>query len=356
MVEVWRERIDHPSAWKASDFASPNAYAIAVAPRHVAAFDGALAALRRRGSRLYDIDRELFAVPSIADDLAEWREDVVAGRGFFMLRGFPMDRYSQQDIETIFWGIGTHLGTAQSQSVLGDRLGHLVDTTESDPNARAYRNKMELSLHTDLCDVIAMFSLRKAAKGGMSLLASAHAVHNEIVAAHPEYLDVIYRGGPYHRMNEEGPGEGPFTPHDVPALSYRDGLVSCRYVRELLDAGCDLAGRRLTAFEKAAFDFFDATAARPDICLRFVMEPGEMIFYNNWTILHGRTAFENGEHPDQKRHLLRLWLDVPGGRPVVPETAIYGGSGVAYQEGKTPSVDLHRYTRTLPLAPEDRIA
>ncbi|MBM3584221.1 MAG: TauD/TfdA family dioxygenase [Alphaproteobacteria bacterium] len=353
---VPRQRVNHPSAWKASDFTSPSDYVRPFTPRHLAAFDEALAVIHRDGRSLYQVDRQHFAVPALAEEIAGIRQEIVDGRGFVMYRGFPVDRYTQADIEMIFWGFGLHLGIAQSQSVLGERLGHIVDMTATDPHARAYRNKMELTLHTDLCDAIGMFSLRKAPKGGMSLLASALAVYNEILEKHPEDLDVVFRGAPYHRMGEEMPGESSITPHDVPALSYCDSKISCRYVRELLDAGADMAGRPLTTFEKAAFDFFDATASRTDMCLRYVMEPGDMMFYSNWTVLHGRTAFENGPRHDQKRHILRLWLDMPGSRPVVPETAIFGVSGVGYQEGKTPSVDLDRYKRTIPMAPEDRIA
>jgi len=351
---ILREPIDHPSAWKASDFAGPDDYAIDIGPRHVRAFDEALASIRRQGLTLATVEREHVPLPAIAGELAALRREVLHGRGFVMLRGIPVDRYDLADLEILYWGLGTHFGIGRSQSVLGDRVGHIRDMTKTDPHARAYRNKMELTLHTDLCDVIAMLSLRPSARGGMSLLASAPAVHNAILAECPQHLEALYRGGPYHRMNEEGPGQSPFTPHDVPAFSVRDGVLSCRYIRELLEAGCDLAGRPLDARAGAAFDAMDAIAARADLCLRFVMQPGELTIYNNWTVLHGRTAFEDGERPEQKRHLLRLWLDVPGYRPVVPETALYDGPGIGFQEGRMPSVDLSKYERTIALAEGER--
>jgi hypothetical protein len=33
-------------------------------------------------------------------------------------------------------------------------------------------------------------------------------------------------------------------------------------------------------------------------------------------MLHDRTAFEDWPEPERKRHLLRLWLAVPGARPL----------------------------------------
>ena len=47
--------------------------------------------------------------------------------------------------------------------------------------------------------------------------------------------------------------------------------------------------------------------------LHFMLEPGEMSVYNNFTVLHARTEFTDSE--TYRRQLLRLWLDVPGGRP-----------------------------------------
>lgn len=51
-----------------------------------------------------------------------------------------------------------------------------------------------------------------------------------------------------------------------------------------------------------------------------------MLILNNYTTLHSRDAF--GDSPEHTRHLLRLWLDIPNGRPVVPSfierTADYG--------------------------------
>lgn len=40
--------------------------------------------------------------------------------------------------------------------------------------------------------------------------------------------------------------------------------------------------------------------------LRVSTQPGDMIFVNNWAIVHGREAFEDS--PEQRRYLVRLWL------------------------------------------------
>jgi hypothetical protein len=75
---------------------------------------------------------------------------------------------------------------------------------------------------------------------------------------------------------------------------------------------------------------------RPELILEFTLQPGEAYFINNYTILHARTAFDDGDAPeDARRHLLRLWLDAPI-RPVHPYIRSRGIPPVA---GRTPSFD-----------------
>ena len=81
-------------------------------------------------------------------------------------------------------------------------------------------------------------------------------------------------------------------------------------------------------------------------CFQFRLQPGDVAWMNNYTILHGRNEFTDGEEASRQRHLMRLWLDVPNGRPVVPEIRIYenrdGRSGIDPQPGRTPA-SIHRF-------------
>ena len=42
----------------------------------------------------------------------------------------------------------------------------------------------------------------------------------------------------------------------------------------------------------------------------------DILFLNNWTTLHRRTAFEDFKETEKKRHLLRIWLSMPNSRPL----------------------------------------
>jgi hypothetical protein len=83
---------------------------------------------------------------------------------------------------------------------------------------------------------------------------------------------------------------------------------------------------RLTARQVEALDVFDAILEDPRVHLRMAFEPGDIQIVHNHQILHDRTEFEDWPEPSRKRHLLRLWLCPPDGRPLPPAFAARYGS------------------------------
>lgn len=336
---IIRHRIDHPSAWKAVDFKGKDDFSIDLEPRHIAAFERALCAVREAGLGIDDITRETFPLDDMGELIARVSHELMEGRGFLMLRGWPVERYALEDIGVMYYGFGAHFGEAVSQSVLGDRLGYVTDHSDSDPLERAYRNKYELSLHTDLNELIGMLNIRTAARGGRSQYASAIAVHNEILATRPDLLEPLYEGYHYHRRGEEAPGQEPVTSHRVPIFSTADGVLSCRFVDAYMPAAAKALGEDMPARLVEAIACFQEIAARDDFRLDMLVEPGEMTFSNNFITMHARSAFEDDPGDSEKKRLfLRLWLDVPEARarPHVPEVAVYEDDSIARQEGRTP--------------------
>src|SRR5271155_463670 len=311
LTPTYRAPIDHPSAWKVADFKTPADYTIELDATQLRDIERAIQKIKAVGLGLDDLQCEHFDVPSLRPVIDEIRRQIEDGRGFVVLRRLPVEDCSKDEIGMIFWGIGTHLGRGLSQSVLGDRLGHVKDFSREDPLARAYRNKQELSPHTDSCDLVGLACLRDAKLGGVSRLTSALTVHNVMLEECPEALECLYRGYVFHRRGEEKPGELPYTPYRVPVYSNTDGKVSARYVRTYVEAGEAAAGRPMGDAELAVLDRFEEISRRPVFMLEFTLQPGEMYFLNNYTILHARTAFDDYEEEDRRRHLLRLWLRGP---------------------------------------------
>ena len=56
-MKICRTPIDHPSAWRGSDFPSRDGFAIDLDPRHLRAFERAIERIRAEGLGLDDIER-----------------------------------------------------------------------------------------------------------------------------------------------------------------------------------------------------------------------------------------------------------------------------------------------------------
>jgi len=339
MTPLINQRIVHPSAWKASEFKSKDDYAIDLESHHLAALERAMERVKDQGLQLAQINKQSFPLDGIEDLIEQVRHELLEGRGFLLLRGWPVREYSLEDIAMMYFGFGSHFGKAASQSVMGDRLGYVRDFSHEDENERAYRNKYALDLHTDLNDLIGMLNIHQSPRGGESQYASAIAIHNEIFATRPDLLPPLYEGFHYHRRGEEGPGEGPVTPHKVPIFSTVDNVLSCRYVDSYMPAAAKELGIEMSCELQEAITCFERIAASEEFSLDLKVEPGEMTFSNNLVTLHGRRAFaDDATDPTKKRLFLRLWLDVDAehARPQVPQLRVYENDSIAKREGRTP--------------------
>ncbi|MDA0996992.1 MAG: TauD/TfdA family dioxygenase [Proteobacteria bacterium] len=328
----------HPAAWKATDFqGKKNDISVDLSAGHVAALQSALVELKASGKTAPElIGRHDFPLPGIADDIAHWHREVVQGRGLLVLRGFPVDQLSLQDIELVWFGIGTHFGRAVSQSAMGDLVGHVVNVGGQDAKERAYRNARELRLHTDRCDVVGMLSIRPAMSGGFSGYASALAIYNEMIRTRPDLLTPLWNGFHLHRFGEELPGEQPYSAVPIPILSEKDSVPTVILMRGYIDMAVEEFGLPFTDRDREAMDLFEEIGNRPDFRVDFLLERGEAAIFNNCWTVHRRTAFDDNPDPLLKRHLLRLWLNGWDSRIAVDAVDIHkGADGIPRQQGKT---------------------
>jgi hypothetical protein len=326
--------VDHLSAWRASD-RDRDSFVFQLQSHHLAALDQAVQNAKHNNKDAETLTLDDFSLGEIKSDIAAWREDVMNGSGMIILSGFPLERYSKEELGMMHFGIGTHFGTAMSQSVMGDTLGHVVNVGGKDPKERAYRNSTELDMHTDACDVVAMMCLQKAQSGGYSGYVSAISIYNEILERRPDLLPVLFEGFHYHRFGEEAPGQSPVTEERIPVFSFRDGLLSVNYLRSYIEMAAEFLNTPLTPQQLEALDLVDEISIDAKFALKFITRPGDAVFFNNLTILHNRTAFEDSPVESEKRHFLRLWLVASEQRPVNDKLRIYEGRGIDKQDGKS---------------------
>jgi hypothetical protein len=333
------QEIVAPFAWKGAELRGRTDWIRPFRPEELAEIGAAVSGVRRRGLDWVDVTREDFPLPRFSVELAGIAQELETGRGMILLRGLPL-AWPADDLRLAYWGIGAHLGTALSQGGRGELLGVVEDEGREVAITRRRGSKTSGSLpfHADRCDVVGLLCVRKAKAGGLSRIASAAAIHNEVLRRRPDLIEVFYADWHNSRQGDQQPGESRAYPK--PIFGFRDGyftgLFSPAYIRTAQEFP---EVPRLTPAQDEALELFGALT--DELALDMAFEPGDIQLLNNHLIYHARTHYQDHPEPDRKRLLLRLWLAVPGSRPLPRGYELLFGSieagavrgGVAAREG-----------------------
>lgn len=310
------QKIEAPFAWKGADLQHRTDWIRPFTRKELAEIDAAVQGVKRRGIDWVDLTSEDFPLHAFSPELRKIAQELETGRGMILLRGLPLE-YSPEDLRLAYWGIGTHLGTAVSQGGRGELLGIVEDEGKEVEitKRRGSKTAGSLPFHSDRCDVVGLLCVRKAKSGGLSRIVSAATIHNEILARRPDLMDVFYADWYNSRQGDEQPGESRTYPK--PIFGFRDGhftgLFSPAYIKS---AQAFPEVPRLTRPQEEALELFGELS--DSLALDMAFEPGDIQLLNNHLIYHARTRYDDHPEKDRKRLLLRLWLSVPGSRPLPP--------------------------------------
>ena len=295
------------AAWNGRELSeTPEVWMATLMPSHLAELETAA-----------DINDSSFDLPTLGPVLADLQVELINGRGFVLIRGLEIEKYSEDEIATIFTGLGSHIGHARSQNGAGDLLGHVLDVgaDANDTDVRIYQTSERQTFHTDSCDVVGLICLKKSKSGGASMLVSASSIYNALLERRPGLLELLFDPIATDRRGEIPNGMKPYF--EIPVFTWHEGHLNIMYQRQYIDSAQRFSGvLRLTPNHIEALDLFDELANDPDLTLSMQLEPGDIQFVHNHSMLHDRMGFEDWPEPDRRRHLLRLWLSIPGDRPL----------------------------------------
>lgn len=306
--------LDIPSAWMGKDMGnSPDAWTIGLTAVHVKELEANLAG----EPALPSITKASFPLPTLGDVLSEFQSELTQGRGFGLIKGLDGTAYTEDQAAIMFYGIGAHLGLARSQNAKGDLLGHVRDVgaKANETKTRIYQTSARQTFHTDSADVVGLICLKDAKSGGDSLLVSASSIYNAMLNQRPDLLPFLFDPIATDRRGEVPDGMEPFF--EIPVFTWDQGYLNIMYQRQYIDSAQRFDNAlRLTDKHIEALDLFDTLANDPDLNFSMRLAPGDMQFVHNHSLLHDRTGFTDWPDPEDRRHLLRLWLAVPGDRPL----------------------------------------
>jgi hypothetical protein len=321
--------VTDPAAWSPGDLGDISTWSYQFTARDHDELAEAVAAVRSNGDAVAAVRRDNFPLAALAEVMADVRRELLDGRGMVMMRNFPIDRFDREASAIAYLGLGSYMGVTMSQNGQGHILGHVKDLggNYADLNTRGYMTRAEMLFHADACDYVGLLCLQGAKSGGESRVASSVTVYNRILEQRPDLANVLCEDFYRSHTGEVNSGEKPYFTQ--PIFSFTEGYFSATGAGAAIDKAQKLPGvPPYTAAQVEAVELYRKTVSECAVDIGF--EPGDIQFLNNFVTLHTRREYEDWPDEGRKRHLLRLWLSDPDGRPI-PKDQREGRSGRGVQ-------------------------
>jgi hypothetical protein len=305
-THIPRTPIEHEAAWRGDELQDDDRWIERLDDDALEEIERALQVAEGTGKDIREMTATDFPLPTLGRRIRRWRQAVHDGLGVQVVRGVPVQRWSQRQAQIFFWCLGQHLGVPGVQNREGDILGHVRSTGASydDSAIRGYKTDAHLAYHCDAADAVGLLCLHPAKEGGRSRFVSSVTVYNEFLERRPDLVDRLFE--PFH-LDTRGDGGLNFFP--ISPCRYADGILRTFYHGDYFRTSARQPGApSLSSLDHEVLDTYDAITNEPGVFLEMDFEPGDIQLLSNHTVLHSRTGFVDYEDPAKKRHLLRLWL------------------------------------------------
>ncbi|KAF8435248.1 hypothetical protein BGX38DRAFT_1100479 [Terfezia claveryi] len=348
--------ISSPLVWSGPELKEQgeDKYVFHLTPAEIRETEGALEAFKASKQSMSAISPLSFPLPNLGLRIASIANQLDFGCGFFVLRGFEPRNYSSSDNVILYAGIASYVADKRGrQDEHGNLLLHLIDLGSKvapDNVRQAPYSNVAQPFHTDLGEIIGLYTLEQAARGGRSKLASTGKVYNELAALRPDHVYTLQKPDwVFDRF-----GQSP--PYLTRPLLYRDAEtnnITLAFSRRLL-TGSKVSPRSkgippMTEDQAEVLDAVHFTAEHH--CISLDCKRGDMQFWNNLALLHAREGFKDDPESGNVRHLLRLWLKRENSPWKSPEPLqglleeVYGeSSGIAERWPLKPILDYEHVT------------
>jgi alpha-ketoglutarate-dependent taurine dioxygenase len=315
---VLEQPVGSPRAWVRADV-RPGQWLVPLPDAAVAEVLAMAGAMRRAPLPLLLRHPDEFDLAACREAMARVRELLTEGMGMAVLERLPMDRLEADEAIACFWVLGQLLATPVATRWDGTMLYDVRDTGRRfGYGVRGSATNVELSFHTDnafgvaLPDYVGLLCVQPALSGGVSRFCSLNAAHDEMLRAHPDLLRRLYRPAYYDRQAEHAPGAPRVL--SAPLFDYDGRSLRARLTPNLVRRGYEMVDEPMDAELAEALACLEAILGREDRWVELALERGQVQYVNNLDCAHYRSAFTDSDDPARRRHLVRVWYRLRGGR------------------------------------------
>jgi hypothetical protein len=122
--------VSGPLVWSGQDFHGDQTYTLRLSDEEAGEVDSALTSFKALGLDGDKVSADNFPLPNLSRRLRASAEGLYFGRGFFIIRGIDVAKYTTEDSVTIFLGVASYIGDKRG---LQDRKGNMLSTFSEPP-------------------------------------------------------------------------------------------------------------------------------------------------------------------------------------------------------------------------------
>ena len=315
-ISAVRDTSGEQMRWLASDI-EPADWVVELTPAALAEIDRLAGFLQQNPLPILQRRLSDFELPACHQVMTRMKDILDNGVGFAVLERLPMDDYPIEVLVEIYWLLGQCIGRPVAQKWNGQMIYDVADTgADYAYGTRGSYTSVELNFHTDNAfarmppDYVGLFCRQPAKTGGISRFCSLYSVHQRMSERYPDELLRLYQPVFFDRQKEHH--ESAEKVCLAPYFSWRNGRMFARANASLIRKGYEVAGETMDPLLAQALDAIDEVCAAEDLWFEGPLQRGQVQYLNNHEVGHYRSAFEDHDDPERKRHLYRLWHRADG--------------------------------------------
>ncbi len=308
-----------PLVWQGSEL-KPADWLHELGPDCIAEIDAVLSHLEQHPLLTILLNPDDFDMSNCRAVMAKVCGGLDQGCGFALVDRLPMDRMTKDQATAIYWLLSSMISRPVAQKLDGTMIYDVHDTgakAAAGSGVRPDKTNIDLTFHNDnsynslMPDYVGLLCLKPAKSGGVSRVMSFETAHNAMLQRHRDYLRRLYQPFLFDRQKEHFP----IDPETISAPVFvNDGGLKARLGLHQVRNGYEMTGVKMDDEAQQAIAALEDVFADESLQFRFTMAAGQFQFVNNLVIGHSRTQFEDFEVPDERRHLVRLWMRDGGDR------------------------------------------
>ena len=268
--------------------------------------------LRMNKKELSNLDKLGF--PKLKNEINKLKiRKILSGVGFFIIDKKNFLGFSKDEIKKIYEIICNMLGTLYIQNINSDKIVEIKDEGKSMMLGGRYHQTREGgSYHSDsphwmnVPNLVGMLCINPAKKGGTSKFVSMYTIHNQLLKEQKDKLEALYEKFYFDKRGEFETNESQTI--FEPIFVFDGDKLHCRFLKDYIVAGHEIQNQPLSKLQEASLNLLEEKSKNQNNVFSYDLKSGDMIFFDNHRVLHGRTDFEDYEDENRKRLFLRTWI------------------------------------------------